>query len=74
MIITTKLITLIGLFLVCLQTHAITLKIATLAPDGTSWMQAMRKGAEEVKQRTKGRVKLRFYPGGVMGNDRTVLR
>lgn len=71
---TIKLITLIGLFLFCLQAQAVTLKIATLAPDGTSWMQAMRKGSEEVKQRTEGRVELRFYPGGVMGNDRTVLR
>jgi len=53
---------------------AVTLKIATLAPDGTRWMQAMRDGADEVKRITKGRVKLRFYPGGVMGNDQSVLR
>jgi len=52
----------------------VTLKIATLAPDGTSWMQAMRTSAEEVSQRTEGRVKLRFYPGGVMGNDQSMLR
>jgi len=51
-----------------------TLKIATLAPDGTSWMRAMRASAEEVSQRTEGRVKLRFYPGGIMGNDQSVLR
>ena len=53
---------------------AVTLKIATLTPDGTSWMQSMRKGASEVSERTEGRVKLRFYPGGVMGNDKSVLR
>jgi TRAP-type C4-dicarboxylate transport system substrate-binding protein len=53
---------------------AVTLKIATLAPDGTRWMQAMRDGAAEVKRLTGGRVKLRFYPGGVMGNDQSVLR
>lgn len=53
---------------------AVTLKIATLAPDGTSWMQAMRASAEDVSQRTEGRVKLRFYPGGIMGNDQSVLR
>lgn len=52
----------------------VTLKIATLAPDGTSWMQAMRTSAEEVSQGTDGRVKLRFYPGGIMGNDQSVLR
>ncbi|MCU7904889.1 MAG: TRAP transporter substrate-binding protein DctP [Candidatus Thiodiazotropha sp. (ex Epidulcina cf. delphinae)] len=51
-----------------------TLKIATLAPDGTSWMKAMRAAAKQIKQETAGRVKIRFYPGGVMGNDNNVLR
>lgn len=54
--------------------QATTLKIATLLPDGTSWMNMLRSGAEELEQRTDGRVKLRFYPGGVMGNDNSVLR
>ena len=53
---------------------ATTLKIATLAPDGTSWMKMMRQGAEEISQRTDGRVKLKFYPGGVMGNTGSVLQ
>jgi TRAP-type C4-dicarboxylate transport system substrate-binding protein len=57
-----------------LQVAAITLKIATAAPDGTGWMEEFRRGAEEVKQRTAGRVDFRFYPGGVMGNDKSVLR
>jgi len=52
----------------------ITLKIATIAPDGTTWMLEMRSGAEEIARRTDGRVKFRFYPGGVMGNDKSVLR
>lgn len=51
-----------------------TLKIATAAPDGTRWMQEMRRGAEEIAGRSGGRVKFVFYPGGVMGNDATVLR
>lgn len=50
------------------------LKIATLAPDGTMWMGELRKGAEEIAQRTGGRVTIRFYPGGSMGSDRVVLR
>ncbi|MCP3870656.1 MAG: C4-dicarboxylate ABC transporter [Gammaproteobacteria bacterium] len=59
---------------ICLPTQAATLKIATLLPDGTSWMKAMRAGAKEIEQRTAGRLKLRIYPGGVMGNDKSVLR
>ncbi len=51
-----------------------TLKVATLSPDGTFWMKQMRVGAKEIKKRTEGRVKFKFYPGGVMGNDENVLR
>jgi len=54
--------------------QALTFKIATIAPDGTAWMNEMRKGADEIKQRTDGRVKFRFFPGGIMGNDKSVLR
>ena len=51
-----------------------TLKIATIVPDGSSWLVEMRKAGEDIKERTEGRVKLKFYPGGVMGGDKTVLR
>ncbi len=53
---------------------AVVLKVATLTPDGSVWMRTMRKGAEEVAQATDQRVRFKFYPGGVMGNDRAVLR
>jgi TRAP-type C4-dicarboxylate transport system substrate-binding protein len=68
---------LIALFLFGLlpvAAHATTFKIATVVPDGTSWMKEMRAGAEEIKKRTDGRVAFRFYPGGIMGNDASVLR
>lgn len=54
--------------------HAVVFKIATLAPDGTRWMEEMRKGADEIEKQTAGRVQIRYYPGGVMGNDMSVLR
>jgi TRAP-type C4-dicarboxylate transport system substrate-binding protein len=53
---------------------AVDIKIASVAPDGSRWMQQMRAGAEEVNARTNGRVAIKFYPGGVMGNDAQVLR
>jgi TRAP-type C4-dicarboxylate transport system substrate-binding protein len=62
------------LLLAAAPAAAVDLKIATLAPDGTQWMLDMRKGAEEVAQRTAGRVNIKFYPGGSMGSDRNVLR
>ena len=51
-----------------------TIKIATISPEGTFWMKEMRAGAKEIKEKTQGRVKFKFYPGGVMGNDDNVLR
>ncbi len=54
--------------------HTITFKIATIAPDGTGWMLQMREGAQRIARRTDSRVKFRFYPGGIMGNDKSVLR
>jgi TRAP-type transport system periplasmic protein len=65
---------LFSLALAAAPLQAATFKIATIAPDGTSWMNEMRAGAEEIKKRTEGRVNFRFYPGGIMGNDNSVLR
>jgi TRAP-type C4-dicarboxylate transport system substrate-binding protein len=60
--------------LTAISARAADIKIASVAPDGSHWMQQMRGGAEEIKTRTGGRVVLKFYPGGVMGNDAQVLR
>lgn len=54
--------------------HALNLKLATLSPEGSLWMQTFREAAEEIEKETDKRVSLRFYPGGVMGNDAAVLR
>ncbi|HET9482500.1 MAG TPA: TRAP transporter substrate-binding protein DctP, partial [Xanthomonadales bacterium] len=54
--------------------HASTLKIATVAPEGSGWMREMRAGAAAIEQRSAGRVQLKFYPAGVMGNNAAVLR
>ncbi len=52
----------------------VTIKIATLAPGGGDWMSHFRKAMKEIKQKTDGRVSVKIYPGGIMGNDATVLR
>jgi TRAP-type C4-dicarboxylate transport system substrate-binding protein len=54
--------------------NAQTIKLATLAPEGSAWMTAMRAGAAEIRERTEGRVIFKFYGGGVQGNDNQVLR
>ena len=70
-----QLITLaLSLCLLSPLSQAATLKIATLAPDGTTWMKEMRKAAKNIKKETEGRVKIKYFPGGVQGSDKSVLR
>jgi TRAP-type C4-dicarboxylate transport system substrate-binding protein len=49
-------------------------KIATVIPEGSQWMTDIRAAATTIKDRTDGRAVLKFYAGGVMGNDKKVLR
>lgn len=65
---------LLPLIMATSSVYAKTIKIATLSPDGTLWMNEMRAGGEEIKKRTQGRVVFKFYPGGVMGSDENILR
>ncbi len=53
---------------------ATTLKIASLVPDGTSWMKEMRAAGKDIEAQTEGRVNIKFFPGGVQGSDKSVLR
>jgi TRAP-type C4-dicarboxylate transport system substrate-binding protein len=50
------------------------IKLATLAPEGSSWMNTLHKIMDDLKKKTGGEVKLKAYPGGVLGEDRDMLR
>lgn len=63
-----------SLFYTTHSVAATVFKIATLSPDGSSWMKRFRAGAQEITKLTDNRVKFKFYPGGVMGDDDAVLR
>lgn len=67
------LLTALGLFFSS-PAGAVTLKIATVVPEGTTLMNALHAADKEIRQATDGRVKLKIYPGGVMGSDATVLK
>lgn len=51
-----------------------TFKLATIAPENSQWMRDMRAGAKQIKERTDGRVVIKLFGGGIMGNDKKVLR
>ena len=69
-----QLLVLIMMLFSPLGVEAATFKIATISPDGLGWMKKLRAGAKEIETRTDGRVKFKIYPGGVQGDDATVLR
>jgi TRAP-type C4-dicarboxylate transport system substrate-binding protein len=50
------------------------IKLATLAPEGSPWMDTFHTVDKEIRGKTGGKVKLRAYPGGVLGEDRDMLR
>lgn len=54
--------------------NATTIKIASLAPDGSGWMNSMKEASVSIKKKTDNRVNFRFYPGGIMGSDASVIR
>ena len=70
----TKVVAVLFLALAAPEAFAQTFKIATIAPEGSSWMKDMKSGAKAIEEHTDGRVKFKFYGGGVQGNDRQVQR
>lgn len=57
-----------------LATDTKTIKFAVLAPPGSSWTVELNKLNTRLKARTNGRLKLKIYPGGVMGDETDVIR
>lgn len=50
------------------------IKFATLAPEGTTWMKVMTEFNKELQEKTGGKVRFKFYPGGVSGDEKDVVR
>jgi len=50
------------------------LRFATLAPNGSSWMNVFNAWNRTLQQQTNGTLKLRFYAGGSQGDERDFIR
>jgi TRAP-type C4-dicarboxylate transport system substrate-binding protein len=50
------------------------IKIATLAPEGSTWIKIFEDLNSEVKERTDNGVHFKIYPGGVLGDERDMIR
>jgi len=54
--------------------HAVEIKMALIAPDGSTWAKVMEQWNAELSEKTAGRLKLKIYAGGVLGDERDVVR
>lgn len=50
------------------------LKLATLAPQGSTWMEIVDDWSEELERESNGELKLKVYANGVAGDEPDVLR
>ena len=50
------------------------IKLATLAPEGSSWMATFNAIDKEVQAKTDRQVSFKFYAGGILGDERDMLR
>ena len=51
-----------------------TLKIATLVPPDTSWTNVIEEWDQELQAKSKGRLKIKLFAGGTMGDEPVVIR
>jgi len=49
-------------------------KVAILAPEGTTWHKTIVAWGDELNKKTSGRIKLKLYAGGVLGDEKDVIR
>jgi TRAP-type C4-dicarboxylate transport system substrate-binding protein len=52
----------------------VTIKLASLVPDGSVWHKVLLGMGAQWSQTTQGRVALRVYPGGVAGDEPDMVR
>lgn len=58
------------------QAHAqqYTIKFATIATEGSTWMNVLREYDAAIRKESDGRMGFKIYAGGVQGEDKDVMR
>jgi TRAP-type C4-dicarboxylate transport system substrate-binding protein len=54
--------------------ETVELRIASLAPAGSPWMSVLDKASAEIKEKTNGKVTLKYFEGGQQGDERDFVR
>jgi TRAP-type C4-dicarboxylate transport system substrate-binding protein len=50
------------------------LRIATLAPSGSTWSKKLAKASDDINEKTEKRVSLKWYEGGSQGDEKDYVR
>ncbi|ABS24655.1 TRAP transporter substrate-binding protein DctP [Anaeromyxobacter sp. Fw109-5] len=56
------------------RAQTVTLKLGTLAPQGSTWHDILREMGQKWEQASGGKVKLRIYAGGAQGSEGDMVR
>ncbi|MGE5313434.1 MAG: TRAP transporter substrate-binding protein DctP [Acidobacteriota bacterium] len=62
------------LFAAQLYAQQFTIKFATLAPEGSTWINIMKEYDAAIRKESGGRLGFKIYAGGVAGDEKDVLR
>ncbi|TGL90747.1 C4-dicarboxylate ABC transporter substrate-binding protein [Leptospira congkakensis] len=51
-----------------------TVKLATVAPEGSPWANELAKIKKKIESESQGQIKFKIYPGGQMGGENEILQ
>jgi TRAP-type C4-dicarboxylate transport system substrate-binding protein len=69
-----RLMALLFLLIPAIASTAITIKVATLVPEGSPWHRALKKMAAEWQEISDGKVQVKIYAGGIAGDETDTIR
>lgn len=69
-----RLLLALALTTITLPAFAAELKLATLAPQGTTLYNSLKAAADEITAKTGGKVTVKLFGGGVQGDEKDVVR
>ena len=65
---------LLGFSATSFAAEPLSIKFATVAPEGSAWMNSMKQLDRTIREKTQGRMSFRIYAGGVAGDELDALR
>jgi TRAP-type transport system periplasmic protein len=72
-----KVVAIIAMLIVCFcmsSAQQYLIKFATLAPEGSTWLNIMRDFDKAIREQSGGRLGFKMYAGGVAGDEKDVIR